>query len=105
MIRVSVFYTGGAGNTFDMDYFLSHHIPLVHQTIGAALKAATVEQGLSGGMPGTPPLYAAICHFDFDSMETFQASFGPSAGAIMSDVPNYTNVQPILQISQITHKE
>ncbi|MBA3344463.1 MAG: EthD family reductase [Gemmatimonadales bacterium] len=38
----------------------------------------------------------AMGHLYFDCVEAFQAAFGPHAGAIMGDIPNYTNVQPTI---------
>jgi hypothetical protein len=35
-------------------------------------------------------------------VESFQISFGPHAGEIMADIPNYTNAEPVIQISEIT---
>jgi uncharacterized protein (TIGR02118 family) len=40
-------------------------------------------------------------HLLFESLEAFQASFGPHAQAIMADIPNYTNTQPTIQISEV----
>ncbi len=40
-------------------------------------------------------------HLYFDSVEAFQAVFGPHAGPIMGDIPNYTNVQPTIQVSEV----
>jgi hypothetical protein len=31
----------------------------------------------------------------------FQGAFGPHAAAIMADIKNYTNVQPVIQISEV----
>jgi hypothetical protein len=31
----------------------------------------------------------------------FQAAFGPHAESIVGDIPNYTSVQPTIQISQV----
>jgi uncharacterized protein (TIGR02118 family) len=101
MIKVSVLYPNSAGSRFDMDYYLQKHIPMVRTKLGPALKAAAVEKGLSGGAPGTPPTYIAIGHLLFDSVEAFQGAFGPHAEAIAADVPNYTNVQPVIQISEV----
>lgn len=42
-----------------------------------------------------------MCHLLFDSIEAFQTSFGPHAQAIENDVPNYTNTEPIVQISEM----
>jgi uncharacterized protein (TIGR02118 family) len=40
-------------------------------------------------------------HLYFDSAEAFQAAFAPHAQAIMADIPNYTNIQPAIQISEV----
>jgi uncharacterized protein (TIGR02118 family) len=74
---------------------------MVNEKIGATLKVRAVEQGLSGIEPGSPPAYVAMAHLSFDSVEAFQSAFGPHAQAIMADVPNYTDVQPTIQISEV----
>ena len=40
-------------------------------------------------------------HLLFDSVEAFQQSFGPHAETIMGDIPNYTNTQPTIQVSEV----
>lgn len=101
MIKVGVFYPSTAGSRFDMKYYLEKHIPMVRQKIGPALKGVTVEQGLAGGAPGVPIAYSVICHLSFDSVDSFQSAFGPNAPEIMGDVPNYTDIQPMVQISEV----
>jgi uncharacterized protein (TIGR02118 family) len=101
MIKVSVFYPNEEGKKFDMDYYLNSHIPMVQEKLGAALKGGAVEQGLGGAEPGSPATYVAMGHLLFDSVEAFQSAFGPHAEAIMADVPNYTDIQPTIQISEV----
>lgn len=101
MIKVSVFYPNEEGKKFDMDYYLNNHVPMVQQKLGAALKGGAVEQGLGGAEPGSPATYIAMGHLYFDSVEAFQTAFGPHAEAIMGDVPNYTDIQPTIQISEV----
>ena len=36
-----------------------------------------------------------------DSVETFQAGFGPHAKAIIADIANYTDLAPVMQISEV----
>jgi uncharacterized protein (TIGR02118 family) len=101
MIKVSVFYPSGENTRFDIDYYCQRHMPMVQEKLGAACKGMAVEQGLGGATPGTPPTYAAMGHLYFDSLPEFQAAFAPHAATIMADVPNYTNIQPVLQISEV----
>jgi len=42
-----------------------------------------------------------MCHLYFDSVEAFQTAFGPHSETIMGDIPNYTDLQPIIQVSEV----
>ncbi len=101
MIKVSVLYPNHEGSTFDMAYYCDRHIPMVRRLLGAALKAVAVEQGVAGAAPGSPPPYLALGHLLFESLEAFQTAWGPKAQEIVADVPNYTNAQPTIQISEV----
>jgi uncharacterized protein (TIGR02118 family) len=101
MIKVSVFYPNEEGKKFDMEYYCNTHIPMVQEKLGAALKGGGVEQGLGSIEPGSPAIYAAMSYLLFDSVEAFQSAFGPHAEAIMADAPNYTDIQPLFQISEV----
>lgn len=101
MISVSVLYPQKADAKFDMGYYLSTHIPMVQKLLGGALKGCVVEQGLGGGAPGTQAAYSVMCHLRFDSVDSFQNSFGPHAAAIQNDIPNYSSEQPVIQVSDI----
>jgi hypothetical protein len=35
-------------------------------------------------------------------VDAFQKAFGPHAGEILGDIPNYTNIKPIVQVSEVT---
>src|SRR5471030_497799 len=101
MIKVSVLYPHSPSTTFDMTYYLEKHMPMVRQKLGSACKGVAVEQGLGGGSPGAPPTYIAMGHLLFDSADAFQSAFTPHAASIMGDIPNYTQIQPIIQLSEV----
>ena len=101
MIKVSVLYPNGEGKKFDIDYYMNNHIPMVQEELGAALKACNVDQGLGGPEPGSPAAFVAMAHLLFDSVEAFQGAFGPNAEAITEDIPNYTDIEPMFQISDV----
>ncbi|UTH75916.1 EthD family reductase [Chromobacterium sp. IIBBL 290-4] len=105
MITVSVVYPQYAGARFDFDYYLQRHIPLVRQLVGSALRAVTVEKGLSGAESGSEPGYIAAARLTFDSVESFQKAFGPHAARIMGDVANYTDIQPEIQYNETLLQE
>jgi uncharacterized protein (TIGR02118 family) len=101
MIKVSVFYPNNEGSRFDMGYYCNSHLPMVREKLGQVCKGVAVEQGLAGPTPGSPPAFIAMGHLYFDSAAEFQTTFGPHAAAIMADIPNYTDIQPTIQISDV----
>lgn len=101
MTKVSVLYPNGEGKTFDMAYYTSKHLELVGGLLGDALKGATVENGLGSAAPGSPAPFVAMGNMYFDSVDAFGAAFGPNAETIMADLPNFTNIEPVIQISEV----
>ena len=101
MIKVSVMYPAREGARFDHAYYRDKHMPLVKARMGEACRSYTVDRGLGGDAPGSPPTYVAMCHLFCDSVEAFQAGFGPHAGEIMADIPNYTDIAPVVQMSEV----
>jgi uncharacterized protein (TIGR02118 family) len=101
MIRVGVYYPHQEGKKFDMKYYLEKHMTMVKQKVGPALKSVTVDAGLAGGAPGAPIAFVAVANLTFDSVQAFQESFGAKAPEILGDVPNYTDIEPLVQISEV----
>ncbi|WP_223550865.1 MULTISPECIES: EthD family reductase [Aestuariivivens] len=100
-IKVSVLYPNETGKSFDMDYYCNKHVPMVGGLLGNALIGATIEEGVSGGEPESPAPYVAMGNIYFETIESFQNSFGANADKIMADIPNYTNIEPVIQISEV----
>ena len=81
------------------DYYCSHHIMLVRQLLGDAVKGLEVDQGVASSQDPAP--FIAIGHLWFDSVDDFQAGLAAHGSAIMADIPNYTNVEPVIQVSEV----
>ena len=101
MIKVSVLYPKGTDSKFDMEYYLEKHISMVMERFGLRCKGVSVDVGLNAGGAGTEPAFVAMAHFLFESIEDFQEAFGPHSAEIMGDIQNYTNISPIIQMSQV----
>ena len=84
MITLNVLYPNKDGAKFDMNYYLTSHIPMLKRVLGSALKGCIVEQGIGGRDPGTKAQFAVLCHLRFDSVESYQRAIGPVAEQITS---------------------
>ena len=101
MIKVSVMYPNGPGVRFDHEYYREKHLPLIKRRMGAALKYYTIDKGLSGATPQAPATYVAMCHLLCDSLETYRAAHDPHAEELFGDIRNFTDVRPVVQISEV----
>ena len=101
MIKVTILYPNSEGKTFDMTYYAEKHMPMIATLLGDSLKSYEIDQGIAGRTPGDPIPYLAIGYLYFDRLSAFQTSFAPHAEKIRGDVANYTNIQPVLQISEV----
>ncbi|WP_435623978.1 EthD family reductase [Flagellimonas sp.] len=99
--KVSILYPYEDGKHFDMDYYSQKHMPMVASLFGDKLKHYFIDSGLSGRTPNDPMTYIAVGGFYFEKLSDYKESFGPNAEKIRGDIPNYTNIQPIVQISQV----
>lgn len=101
MIKVTILYPGGEGKKFDMDYYLNKHIPMVKNLLTGALKLTAIDKGIAGVAPGSPAPFMVICYLYFDSISAYQEAMKLNGSKIRVDIPNYTNTQPVIQISEI----
>jgi uncharacterized protein (TIGR02118 family) len=101
MMKVNIFYPNKEGGRFDLDYYLNTHMPMAIEKLGPSLKGVSVEHGVSGVQPGAQAGYIAMCNYTFDSVEAFLAAFMPHAELLQGDIANYTDIEPVMQYSEI----
>jgi uncharacterized protein (TIGR02118 family) len=102
MFRVVIMYPKTNDSHFDMNYYLSHHIPLVREIFNkTSLGKIEIDQGIANAFPDQPVPYASITLFHFEKIEDFQNGMMTRGNEIVGDMPNYTNVQPTIQIDQV----
>jgi uncharacterized protein (TIGR02118 family) len=93
VIRFSVLYPAGEDARFDHDYYRDKHVPLAKKTWG--VDVAEIDRGVNGP-------YVAAVHFQFASQDALTQALGSEGtAAVQSDVANYTNIEPVIQVSEI----
>lgn len=101
LIKVSVMYPFAEGKTFDMEYYKAKHMPMVAGFLGSNLVKYTIEKGVASGIPNTALPFAAIGTFYVKSLSDYQAAISPNRDAIRADFPNYTDIIPIILVSEV----
>lgn len=101
LIKVSVMYPFAEGKTFDMEYYETKHMPMVAGFLGSNLVKYTIEKGVASGIPNTPLPFMAVGSFYVKNLADYQAAIAPNRDAIRSDFAHYTNVSPIILVSEV----
>ena len=99
LIKVSVMYPFSEGKTFDIAYYETKHMPMVAGFLGANLVKYTIEKGVASGIPNQSP-YMAIGTFYVKNLAEYEAATAPNRDAIRADFANYTNVAPVIVVSE-----
>jgi uncharacterized protein (TIGR02118 family) len=101
LIKVSVMYPFTEGKTFNMEYYENKHMPMVAGFLGSNLVKYTIEKGVASGIPNQPLPYMAIGTFYVKSLSDYQTAIAPNRDAIRADFVNYTNVTPVILVSEV----
>jgi len=101
LIKISIMYPYAEGKTFNMEYYDTKHMPMVAGFLGSNLIKYTIEKGIANGIPNQPLPYIAIGTFYVKSLSEYQAAIGPNRDAIRADFSNYTNISPVILVSEV----
>ncbi len=67
------------------------------------LKFYEIDKGIAGRTPNDMPPYLAIGYFFIKDVSEYNQAIAQNREAVVSDFKNYTNILPIVQISEIKH--
>ena len=101
MFKVAILYPNGEGKNFDMDYYENKHMPMVAGFLSKNLKFYEIDKGIAGRTPTDKVPYLAVGYFYIKDVAEYNKAIGKNIDAIINDFKNYTNIQPIIQISEI----
>ena len=101
MFKVAILYPNGEDKTFDMDYYEKKHMPMVAGFLGKNLKFYEIDKGIAGSTPNDKVPFVAIGYFYISDVAEYNKAIAQNRDAVISDFKNYTNIQPVVQISEI----
>ncbi len=97
---ITVLYDNVEDATFDLDYYLARHMPLVDEKFKPfGMKGWRVLKSVTGPGDGRPK-YSIVANLEFDTPEQFQAAVAAEAGPVFGDVPNFSNKSPVVVVGE-----
>lgn len=105
MYKVSILYPNGDDKNFDMDYYEKKHMPMMAGFLGKNLKFYEIDKGIAGRTPSDKVPFVTIGYFYIYDVAEYNKAIAQNRDAVVSDIKNYTNIQPVIQISEIRKLE
>ncbi len=101
LFKVAILYPNGEGKTFDMDYYEKKHMPMVAGFLGQNLRFYEIDKGIAGRTPNDKAPFVAIGYFFINDVAEYNKAIAQNRDAVINDFKNYTNIQPVVQISEV----
>jgi len=103
LFKIAILYPNGEEKTFDMDYYEHKHMPMVAGLLGKNLQFYEIDKGISGRTPSDKLPYVAVGYFYVKDVAEYNKVIAQNREAVINDIKNYTNIQPVIQISEVRH--
>jgi uncharacterized protein (TIGR02118 family) len=103
LFKVAILYPNGEGKTFDMGYYEQTHMPMVAAFLGKNLQFYEIDKGIAGRTPTDKVPYLAIGYFYVKDVAEYNKAIAQNREAVINDFKNYTNIQPVIQISEVRY--
>jgi len=93
---LTILYPNSDGVRWDVDYYRSHHMPLIMRLYGKeAIKRFELRKGDSGQAPGSKPTYIGTVNIYINDQKAFDAAGAKHGQTLVKDVPNFSSVNPV----------
>ena len=100
MFCVTVLYPNQADGHFDFAYYRDRHIPMMLDLLGDNVLSTELRRGIQA-VDGAKAPYLCLLNTHIRSPERFAQVMAEHSDRVLGDIPNYTNLQPIIQIDEI----
>ena len=97
---VTVLYPNTDDVTFDFDYYKNSHLTMIMDLYGKSIRRFELRKGLMAP-DGSKPPYVATIAIHIADLDAFAANGAKYTQRLIDDVPNFTNVMPVIQTDEI----
>ena len=101
MFRLHAVYPAHEGAKFDWDYYSTKHFALVQEHCTPHGLVSSSASQCMPGPDGSAPANVCVATLDFESAERFASGFPMIAPALMGDIPNFTDIQPVITVGPV----
>lgn len=92
---LTILYPNSEGVRWDVDYYRTHHMPLIMKLYGEqAIKRFELRKGATGQTGGPPP-YIGSVNIYINDQKAFDAAGAEHGKTLVADVPHFSSVMPI----------
>jgi uncharacterized protein (TIGR02118 family) len=101
VFRITAVYPHTHGSRFDADYYCGRHAAFAREMLTpAGLRDLRITIG-TAALDGGPPPFWSVSELVFEDRAAFDAAMAQHGAALFADLPNYTDVAPLMQVSDL----
>jgi uncharacterized protein (TIGR02118 family) len=102
MNSVVVLYPNQPSSRFDLDYYVTSHLPLVRKLLGPMGMRSLTYTAIPSPDAEAPSKYRLIAELRFDDAAATQRALLAHGAQTQADISNFTDVAPVILIGD-TH--
>jgi uncharacterized protein (TIGR02118 family) len=99
---ITVLYPATDNASFDFQFYLRRHVPLIENILGKSLHNLEVRRGQPAA-DGTAPLYTAVISIWIADWAAYETAMAARAKELIDEVPLFTKVMPIIQTDEVAY--
>jgi uncharacterized protein (TIGR02118 family) len=99
---ITVLYPAKDNASFNHEFYLSRHVPLIENILGKSLGKLEVRRG-QPAPDGAPPVYTAIISIWIADWAAYEKAMAARAQELIDEVPLFTKVMPIIQTDEVVY--
>ena len=100
---ITVLYPAKDNDSFDFEFYVRRHVPLIQDILGKSLHRIEVRKGASSQDGNGAPTHTCVISIWIADWPAYEKAIAARASELIAEVPLFTKVMPIIQIDDVLY--
>ena len=100
---ITVLYPAKDNDSFDFDFYLRRHVPLIQDILGKSLHRIEVRKGATAQDGSSSPTFTSVISIWIADWPAYEKAMAARASELIAEVPLFTKVMPVIQIDEVIY--
>jgi len=100
---INVLYPAKDNDSFDFEFYVRRHVPLIQDILGKSLHRIEVRKGVTANDGSSAPGYTCVISIWIADWPAYEKAIAARASELIAEVPLFTKVMPVMQIDEVIY--